>query len=170
MPSVISPRHAPLLILIASVAMLGAAFAFEYLGGLEPCILCLYQRYPYALAIALSLAALALGAAGRRGSVPWLVGLCGATFAAGAVLAVFHVGVEQHWWRGTEACGVIGPTPTTIEELRRQIMEAPVARCDEIPWSLFGVSMAGYNALGSMVLAAMSLHAAAKLFRGRVRP
>ena len=165
------PYHlAPAVILIASVAVLGAAFAFQYLGGLEPCVLCIYQRYPYGATIGLSAAAVALGMGGRRGAAPWLVGLCGAAFAAGAAIAAFHVGVEQHWWQGTEACGVIGPVPTTIEELRRQIMKAPVVRCDEIPWSLFGVSMAGYNALGSAVLAGTSFHAAAGLFRARAVP
>ncbi len=161
----IAPRHAPALILAASVAILGAAFASQVLGDLEPCILCLYQRYPYGVTIGLSLLALVLGRAGRSQAVPWLVALCGVAFAVGAGIAVYHVGVEQHWWTGTEACGASAIVARTVEELRAQIMSAPVVRCDVVPWSLFGISMAGYNALVSVVLAAASLAAAAALRR-----
>ncbi len=164
------PRHAPLLILLASLAVLGAAFAFQYIGGLDPCILCIYQRFPYGATIGLGAIALVLAHRGRRGALPWLLSLSAIAFAVGGAIAAFHVGVEQHWWRGTESCGASGAVATTIEELRRQIMNAPIARCDEVPWSLFGVSMAGYNVLMSAALATFSLWAARGLARREALP
>jgi disulfide bond formation protein DsbB len=74
----------------------------------------------------------------------------------GGGIAAFHVGVEQHWWTGTPGCGVPA-TSNSIEEMRAQIMAAPVVRCDQVAWSLFGISMAGYNILISLVLAAVAL-------------
>jgi len=148
-------RRAPLVILLASVAVLGAAFAFQYLGGLAPCELCIAQRWPYAGTIALAAVALVAPRAER----PHLF-LCAAIFAVGFGIAVYHVGVEQHWIAGPEAC-TGGPSgAATIEELRRRLEATQMVRCDEPAWTLFGVSMAGYNALVSIALAAFSLAAA----------
>jgi len=153
------PRLAPALVLAASIAVLGGAFAFQYVGGLAPCVLCLYQRYPYGITIALSLLALALaGRPGGAGTVRIALYLCAAVFAAGAAIAVFHVGVEQHWWQGTAECGVTN-AGQTLAELERTLKTAPVVRCDEVSWSLFGISMAGYNAIVSVLLAAFCLFA-----------
>lgn len=155
-------RAVPLAILGASIGALLTAYTVELAFGAEPCILCLYQRIPYALAGTLALAALL--APGERVKV-WAVIGAGVAFLAGAEIAFYHVGVEQHWWRGTAACGASGAVATTIEELRRQIMNAPIVRCDEVPWALFGVSMAGYNVLMSAALATFSLWAARGLAR-----
>ena len=159
------PHHAPIVILAASLAVLAGAFAFQYLGGIEPCVLCIYQRFAYGATIALSAVALGFAVSGQRRALPWLLVVTALAFAVGAAIAAFHVGVEQHWWRGTAACGASGAVATTIEELRRQIMNAPIVRCDEVPWSLFGVSMAGYNVLMSAALATFSLWAARGLAR-----
>jgi disulfide bond formation protein DsbB len=166
----IEPRHAPLLILAASLAMLGGAFGFQYMVGIDPCILCIYQRYAYGVTIGLSALALGLGLVGRPGALPWLLALAAAAFAVGGAIAVFNVGVEQHWWQGTAACGASGVVATTVEELRQQILGAPVVRCDEVAWSLFGISLAGYNVLASAALAAFSLWAALGLARPGARP
>jgi disulfide bond formation protein DsbB len=82
--------------------------------------------------------------------------LCGAVLAAGAAVAAYHVGVEQHWVAAPAACTGIasGAAAGSVEELKRRIMEQQVVRCDEIAWSLFGISMAGRNFLASVVLAA----------------
>ena len=150
-------RLLPALILAASAATLGGAFLFQYVGGLAPCVLCIYQRYPYGVAIALSALTLFLQGGRARGA---LLLLCGLAFLAGAGIGVFHVGVEQHWWEGTAACtGEAGPAGS-LEALRAQLMATPVARCDRIAWSLFGISMAGYNVLISSALALLSLWAA----------
>ncbi|MSO89865.1 MAG: disulfide bond formation protein B [Rhodospirillaceae bacterium] len=153
-------RRLPVLIFIASAATLAGAFAFQYIGGLQPCILCLYQRYPHGIAMALLVAALALGTDGRAGRA--LLFLCGAVFLVGASIAVYHVGVEQHWWLGTASCGTTASPSASIAELRARLLATPVVRCDEAAWSLFGISMAGYNGLISLALAALSGFAAAR--------
>ena len=162
-----NPRLVFALLLGASAAILAAAFASQYIGGLEPCVLCLYQRVPYGVVIALSGLGLVLSglAPPPRGVIAVLGGVCAAAFLVNAGIATFHVGVEQHWWQGTEACGAAGTTARTIEQLRAQIFAAPVARCDEVPWSLFGISMAGYNVLASLVLAVASAIAARGMWR-----
>ncbi len=147
-------RLAPAVVLAASVAVLGGAFAFQYLGGLQPCVLCIYQRYPYGVTIALSLLALTLAMqGGRPAMVRALTYMCGLAFLVGAGIAIFHVGVEQHWWQGTSECGATGGGKS-LEELKQMLEHAPVVRCDAVAWSLFGISMAGYNALLSLLLAA----------------
>src|SRR5258708_21125576 len=110
----------PLLVLAASSVALATAFAAQYWGGLQPCVLCLYQRWPYAVAIALALVALALGGAARG----WTVGLAGVAFTVGAGIAMFHVGVEQGWWQGTSECGASFRVDS-IESLPAQLMAAP---------------------------------------------
>ena len=152
------PRFAPALILCASIAVLAAALAFQYIGGLQPCVLCMYQRYPYGFTIAFSLVALALARqSSGAGSVRIVLYLCALAFAADAAIAVFHVGVEQHWWRGTPECGATTLGGQTMEELEAALKKAPVVRCDQIAWSLFGISMAGYNAMAASALALFSL-------------
>jgi len=153
------PRFAPAAVLAASVAVLAAAFAFQYLGGLQPCVLCIYQRYPYGITIALSLTALTL--ANRREGIAasrMIVYACALAFAAGFAIAVFHVGVEQHWWQGTPECGVLG-TASTLQEMEELLKHGPAVRCDVPQFTLFGISMAGYNALISAALSAFSLWA-----------
>ncbi|WP_420404000.1 disulfide bond formation protein B [Nisaea sp.] len=128
-----------------STTMLAGAFAFQYLGGLAPCVLCLYQRWPHAAAILLGLLALFLSA---RNPLParWLTILGGLALLTSAAIGLFHVGVEQLWWEGTAECGATG-TPDSLEALKQQLMAQPVVRCTDIAWEMFGISMAGYNAL-----------------------
>jgi disulfide bond formation protein DsbB len=151
-------RRVPLFILVASVAILGTAFAFQYWDGLAPCELCLYQRYPYDVAILLALLAFILpGGSLRRG----LILLCGLAFLADAGIALFHVGVEQHWWEGLAACSAPENQAGahTLDSLRAQLEATPVVRCDHIAWSLFGISMAGYNFVAALLLALFSFAA-----------
>jgi disulfide bond formation protein DsbB len=148
----LQPRRAALLIAIASFIVVGSAISSEIFGGLAPCVLCLYQRIPYALTIALGLA----GFAAPRFLVPLML-LAALTFLTGGGIAVYHVGVEQAWWTGTEACVGTQDKAASIDELRAQIMATPVIRCNDIQWSLFGISMAGYNVLTSLALAIYAL-------------
>ncbi|MBI1777382.1 MAG: disulfide bond formation protein B [Proteobacteria bacterium] len=159
------PRAVPSLVLAASALVLGTALASQYVGGLQPCVLCLYQRYPYWIAIALSVLALAAMRmpGGRRASAA-LVGLAGVGFLAGAAIALFHVGVEQHWWAGTAECGTTLPAAASAAQLKAQLLAQPVVRCDEVAWSLFGVSMAGFNVLVSLGLTAFAGLGAKRLF------
>ncbi len=153
--------NAPALIAIASIAVLGTALASQYLAGLAPCKLCHYQRWPYIFTIAAGLAAWGLPGARR-----WLVAACGVAFAIGGAVAVYHAGVEYGWFAGPTSCSGAATQATTIEELRRQLMAQQVVRCDEPAWTMFGVSMAGYNAVVSAALAGASLFAAARMREG----
>lgn len=153
-------------LLAASVLILGAAFAFQLIGGLQPCELCIWQRYPYAIVTGLSGVGIGLARAGvARRTLALLLLLCAATFLADAAIALFHVGVEQKWWQGTSACVAQLSGVTSMEDFRERLLAAPVVRCDEAAWSLFGLSMAGYNMLLALALALASLIAAKRLLR-----
>ncbi len=152
-------------IFAVSVAALANAYTAEYAFGLEPCILCLYQRVPYAVAGVLGGAALFVP---RARTVA--VAVAGVVFLVGAVLAFYHVGVEQHWWVSAASCGGGGlgdaGGPATVDELRQMLMQVkPVKACDEVDWTLFGLSMATYNVGLSLALATASLWAADQLRR-----
>lgn len=138
-----------------SAALLGGAFAFQYLGGLAPCKLCLWARWPHAAAILIGLAALAL-----RGRVLPLLGALAA--ASTAAVGVYHTGVEQRWWQGPTTCSsgsIEGMDPAALLD---QILAAPVVRCDEVAWAMWGISMASWNAILSAGLVAVWLMAARK--------
>lgn len=164
----ISFRMAALMVLASSVAILLGAFAFQYIGGLQPCILCWWQRYPYMATIVLSLAAAAI-APTRPPLAGVLLGLSAVVFLIGAGIAAFHVGVEQKWWTGTAECGANFGPAGTVDELRRRLLAQPVVRCDEVAWSLFGISMAGYNFLLSLALAGFAVHAVRSVARQTAR-
>ncbi len=155
------PRLIPMAILAASVGALAVAYIAEFVFGLEPCILCLYQRVPYAATGILAI--LALGLPPQSGVRTASVALCGAVFVAGAGVAVYHVGVEQHWWAGTAACGGALPAEMTVEALRAQLAAGPSKPCDQVDWALFGISFAGYNLMASLALAAFSVAGARRL-------
>jgi len=158
-------RYLPGTLVLASAAgALGIAFLFQYAGALAPCVLCVYQRYPYGAAIVLAAVALHFADGRARGT---FLALAALAFLADAGIAAFHVGVEQHWWEGTAACtGAAGPAPAgSLEALRQQIMAAPVARCDRIPWSLLGISIAGYNLAYALAAALFAQYAARLAWR-----
>lgn len=165
-----SQRRFPLIVLAAAAVVLGAALASQYWGGLRPCVLCLYQRYPYAIVIALMAAAMPL--AGRDGVLARapavLLGAAALAFVIGAGVGAFHVGVEQHWWAGTAECGST-ETADTVEALKAQLLGRKPVRCDEAAWSLFGISMAGYNVGASLALAFLAGAAARHLWRNDTR-
>ena len=138
-------RRIPLLVVVASLASLAVAFASQYWGGLQPCVLCIYQRYPYGVAAALGIIGMIV--AGRPGLLRLILLLAAIAFFVDAGIAAFHVGVEQHWWAGTSECGSLLDLNAKPEDLKNQLLNQPVVRCDEPAWVLFGISMAGYNFL-----------------------
>ena len=139
---------------LACCLVLATAYAFEYLANLQPCVLCIYQRIPYAVAIGLMLLTIIL----RKHSQANLILFIAASivFAVGSAIAIFHIGVEQQLWQGTPECGNFINT-ASVEALRKQLLAQPIVRCDEVAWSLFGISMAGYNFLISTSLLLYSL-------------
>ncbi len=155
----LAPHTAPLLAL-ASIAALGSAYTFQYFGY-EPCTLCYYQRYPYMAVILMSGAGWMLS---RDGSahVRLVLLLVAASIAAlflDAGIAGFHVGVEQKWWEGLSTCGggSGGGSDGSIEDLLQQMQGIRLVRCDEAAWTLFGISMAGYNMLLALGTGAFGL-------------
>ncbi len=157
-----SDRTPAVLLLSGSIALLGGALGFQYLGGLHPCDLCIYQRIPHAVVIVLAVVAILTS---NRTSWPfWSILLAGLALLAGSMVAGFHVGVEQLWWQGTPGCQNAA-TPETLEELRKQIMEQPVVACDTVAWSLFGISMASYNFVFSLALAIFALWSSRRIPR-----
>lgn len=136
-----------------SLALLLGAFAFQHIGGLAPCKLCLWQRWPHAAAIAIGALALALG----NRVLAWL-GALAALATAG--IGIFHTGVERGWWEGPSTCTSSGMGNLSADELFDKIMNAPLIRCDEVAWSMLGLSMASWNAIIALVLAAIWAKAA----------
>lgn len=150
----------PGFILMVAVATLSSVYSAQYMGGLRPCVLCLYERIPWFAVAGLMLVGILMPAADRRWRI--LLLLTGLAMLAGTVLAGYHVGVEQKWWAGPGACSAPEQTPLNLDELKELLLpttEKP-PRCDEIPWSLWGISMAGYNGILSAGLALLALGAA----------
>ena len=146
-------RLLPLLSCI-STALLGTALVGQYGFGLHPCHLCLYQRYPYA-------AIIALGAAGffiRNPRLQLAIAVaCIALFALDAGIASYHAGVEAGIFPGPSGCTSSGKTGQTLEELRAEILNAPLVTCDQAMVYVLGLSMAAWNAIAAAVMSIVSL-------------
>lgn len=153
-------RYWPFLALAASAAMLASAHAFQYFGY-QPCLLCLRQREIYWAAIAVAAAVIAARRLWPRKAAAVLIGdvLLGLVFLTGMVVAAYHAGAEWKFWPGPSTCAAAGSlnAEDLLEALNRPIHPPS---CEEAAWRLFGVSMAGYNALISAGLAALSFLAA----------
>ncbi|MCB1367269.1 MAG: disulfide bond formation protein B [Rhodobacteraceae bacterium] len=143
-------RNIALVAGFASAAMLAGAFAFQYIGEMAPCKMCIWQRWPHGIAFVLGLVAYLL--ANR-----WLYLLGGLVVLAGAGIAFFHAGVERDWWEGPTTCTSQGVGGLSAADLMDQIMNAPVVRCDDIPWEMLGISMAGWNGLASLAIVGLWL-------------
>lgn len=151
--------------LAASLAMLGAAHAFERFAGLPPCNLCLKQREVYwgAAAVALVATLWHLISRGSRGTPRIAAFLLGLVFLTGAVTALFHTGGEYGWWRLPASCSAIAEEVDLESLTALALGTGPVERaptCDAVSWRFLGLSMAGWNVLISATLALFSLLAA----------
>lgn len=136
-----------------SFALLLGAWGFEYIGGMAPCKMCYWQRWPHLAAVPLGILAVA-----TAGMVLPLLGAVAAAITGS--IGVFHTGVERGWWEGPSSCTSGDITGVSAEELLDQILTAPLVRCDEVPWEMLGLSMASWNALASFGLMALWLLAA----------
>ncbi|MGH1399361.1 MAG: disulfide bond formation protein B [Alphaproteobacteria bacterium] len=131
-----------------SIFALAAALFSEVALGLEPCILCIYQRIPFVIGAVLGIIGLALR--NNPNAVQALLALLGLNFLTNASIAFYHTGVEQKWWASAvEGCAVPNFTDTSAQSILENIMSAPTANCAEIPWQdpIIGLSMANYNVL-----------------------
>ena len=129
------------------VGLLGGALAFEYWGGLVACEYCWWQRYALIAALLFALAGWGLPA--KRA----LLLLAALSLGLSALLGLYHAGVEYHWWRGLTRCSTV--MTISHSDPLASIMATPSIRCDEPQWSLFGLSLAGYNFLISGAAALM---------------
>ncbi len=141
--------------LISAISLMAALIA-QYIYGLQPCPLCIMQRWPFVITAL-------LGAAGmvilyRHEGEKWaarLVFASSVVFLAGSAIAFYHTGIEQHWWSSMlEGCNA-DLEAASAEDLMALLDSKPAVRCDVIPWAdpVFGISMAGYNAMMSFALA-----------------
>lgn len=160
--ALLKPRHACALILTASFATMGGALVFEHGFGLLPCKLCLLQRNPYYLAMPLALA----GALVPRPGFPRLiVAALAAVFLVSAGLGAYHAGVEWGYFAGPNDCGGgAGTQPGGVGDLLRSLETVRVVSCTEAAWRFLGLSLAGWNVLISLALAA---YAGLSASRGR---
>jgi disulfide bond formation protein DsbB len=156
-----SEVRGPALLLAGSLALLAGAYGFEHIGGLVPCEMCWWQRWALFGVVLFAGDALLLGSmAGKRPALWPVVRLLGWTgllaLMANAGIALFHAGVEQKWWQGITRC-TAPPVAGDAGAMLADILAQPIVRCDAIPWSLFGVSMAGWNFIVSLAIAGAAL-------------
>jgi disulfide bond formation protein DsbB len=140
---------------LGSAGMLLAAFGFQYLGGLAPCAMCLWQRWPHAAAVVIG----ALGIALPRTVIAALGAL---SMAINAGIALLHTGVERGWWTvnlsctsGTEDLGAM-----SMDDLLNPEIGGGIVMCDEVAWEMLGLSMASWNGIACLVLMGLWIAAA----------
>ncbi len=157
LPVLRNPRLALVLIAAIAAAAFASAFVLQWGFGVEPCILCLYQRVPYALVAIIA----AVGAASSAPPI-WhrrLLYICAAVFATGGALAIYHVGIENQWWASIAACEVAELPTFSVDDLNATAW-TPSKPCDEVGFRVLGLSLAGWNAVASVALAGAALYAA----------
>lgn len=138
-----SAKAARWLVLAVPVLLLGGAYVGEYVYGLYPCEMCWWQRWPHFAAI--GLAVLSFVAPPQR---LWVV-LAALAIIASGLIGGFHAGVEYGWWEGVTGCASISSASEGASAIDA-ILDTPLVRCDEAAWTLWGVSLAGYNFLISV--------------------
>ena len=138
---------ARLVALLLPLALLGGALGSQYLGGLHPCEMCYWQRWPHAAAIALAVAAFTAPADAQRSRV--LTGLAAVAIAISGAIGIYHAGVEAGIFQGFTTCTALSSGGSTADVLK-QITHAPLVRCDQVQFRFLGISMAGWNAILSV--------------------
>jgi disulfide bond formation protein DsbB len=159
------PQNIAVALGTASLLLLLAVLGFQYIGRLQPCELCLWQRWPHVAAVVVGFGGPLLIRAGliERGAARGVAALAALLIAISGAIGVYHAGVEWHWWPGPQSCS--GPafryTGGPLD------LNAPVVLCDIAAWRLFGISMAGYNALVSFAVAGAAAFLLARSGRRR---
>ena len=141
---------------LGSLALFGGALAFQYIGELLPCVMCLWQRWPHRIAIVLAI----VGVAMPRAVIAWLGAL---SMAVGAGLGLLHTGVEREWWQGPQVCGASAAQDVgslSVEDLFDTDSGPRIVLCNEVAWSFAGLSMASWNMVFCLVLMGIWIAAA----------
>jgi disulfide bond formation protein DsbB len=144
---------ARLIALLLPAGLLAGALASQYIGGLHPCEMCYWQRWPHRVAIVLALLAYTAAPGSRNSRVLTL--LAALSIAVSGCIGVYHAGVEAKIFEGFTQCTATVPTGLSNAELLQQITHAPIVRCDEVQFRFLGISMAGWNAILSLGGAAL---------------
>lgn len=138
------------IVTLGSAAILSSAFFFEYVLGYSACKMCIWQRWPHAVAILIGLLILAT-------RIKSLSALGFLSLLSTTLIGFYHAGVEYKWWEGPSSCSSNINTEISPTDLLNQILNAPIIRCDDVVWDLFGISMAGYNGILSLILSGIWL-------------
>jgi len=151
--------------LLLPAALLAGAWGFQLIGGLTPCEMCHWQRWPHYAAVVIAALAFAVpGMSSRRA----LVALAAVVIAVSGAIGIYHAGVEYHWWQGATECTSSLASTGNAADMLNAIMAAPIVRCDQPQWTLWGVSLAGFNAvlsLGGAILIALLLRNSPRIKR-----
>jgi len=144
--------------LLLPAALLAGAFGSQYLGGLYPCEMCWWQRYAHMAALVPAALAFTVAAGTQRSRL--FVLIAALAIAVSGAIGFYHAGVELRIFEGFTTCTSTAHG-TSTEDLLKQIVAAPMVRCDQVQWSLFGISLAGWNAIlslgGAAVITFLSL-------------
>ena len=146
---------ARLLALLVPAALLAGAWGSQLIGHLYPCEMCHWQRWPHYAALAAAILGLLLKPA------RWPIVLAALLILISGAIGVFHAGVEYGWWEGFTQCTVTSTSGSTADMLK-EIMATPLIRCDVAQWTLFGISLAGFNAILSLAFGGLILWLTAK--------
>jgi disulfide bond formation protein DsbB len=146
-------KSATIFLLVASAATIASAWIFQF-AGYEPCHLCLLQRWPHYALIAIAAISLVALQPGMQGNALKLLGVL---MIGSAIFGAYHAGVEWKFWPGPSTCTGTGGMSTGLPDLAK-----PVVMCDDAAIRILGVSLAGWNAVVSAVLAAVALSARTK--------
>ncbi|MES2988856.1 MAG: disulfide bond formation protein B [Pseudomonadota bacterium] len=151
-------RNAQLIALLLPLALIAGALGSQVFGGLIPCEMCHWQRWPHYAAIIVAAVSFAIP---HRPMRMLFVLIAAVLIALSGGIGIFHAGVEYHWWPGITPCSTDvahgDPMQIMIEQLGK-----PIIRCDAAQWSLFGISLAGFNAIISLAGAVAIFVLAAK--------
>ncbi|MEM9350346.1 MAG: disulfide bond formation protein B [Pseudomonadota bacterium] len=156
-----SRQQAIALAAFGSAALLIAAFGFQYIGGLLPCAMCIWQRWPH-------VAAIALGALGAAIPTVWVALLGALSMVGNAGISFFHTGVERDWWDGPNSCGQSAAqdlSTLSVTDLLDTSTGPQLVLCDQVAWQFLGLSMASWNGIACLALAVMWLIAARQAAR-----
>ncbi|MFZ4763210.1 MAG: disulfide bond formation protein B [Alphaproteobacteria bacterium] len=157
-------QYAFAIIAMSCLFSLSFALFVEHVLGHAPCHLCYWQRAIYLLGLMISSSAIFIKSTPKQQQK--LFTLCALIFLAESGVAFYHSGVEQHWWMGSSAC-VGSSAAQSAEDLLKNIIASPIVRCDEVSWSLLGVSMPNWNAAWALFLSIYTLWVV--FYRKRIR-
>ena len=136
---------------VISASLYAGALWFQYAGGLIPCSLCLWQRWPHFIIVLLA----ALSQFVRMHRL--VLTVIALTAASSVILATYHAGVEWRFWSGPGGCTASLTNSDDLTSLTDSLLATPVVRCDEVLWSFLGLSMAGWNSLFSLDICLIAL-------------